>query len=252
MTDFVLRMVKNVPDKRGNLSHYGHFIHDFIVPVMQHINESNAKYEHIYLENYTRWSSLGNFRPIAEKILGLKITELNTDEIDKLNILRTEISTISFGPYRSIFFKDIIPYVSNTLKLTESPYRVILIERGKSKPGSGAHRRFLPNHRMLETKLSKYFGPIFKNVVLEDLSIDEQVSMFMNVDIVIGQHGAGLCNIIWMNNPNSLVIEFPPYEVETFRNMAKAKQIKYSRTLPAAKKVIEICQRKMPDIINPM
>ena len=146
MKDFVLRMVKNVPDKRGNLSHYGHFIHDFIVPVLQHINATNAKYEHIYLENYTKWSSLGTFRPMAEKILGLKISELNTEEINKLNIKRTEISTISFGPYRPIFFKDIIPYVMNTLTISESPYRVILIERGKSKPGSGAHRRFLSNH----------------------------------------------------------------------------------------------------------
>jgi capsular polysaccharide biosynthesis protein len=250
MTTLVLRIVKNVPDKRGNLSHYGHFIHDFIVPVIHYINTSNNKYEHIYLENYTRWSSIGNFRSMAEKILGLKITELNTQDIDKLAILRTEISTISFGPYNPIFFKDIISYVKNTLTLTYSPYKVILIERGNSNPGSGAHRRCLSNHRQIQNKLSKYFGNIFKNIILEELTIDEQVSLFMNADIVIGQHGAGLCNIIWMTNPNSLVIEFPPHIICTFKNMCKAKDIKYKRLNPNAAKVIEVCQRLMPHITN--
>ena len=45
----ILKMVKNVPDKRGNLAHYGHFIHDFIVPLIHHIQTTNSKYTHIYL-----------------------------------------------------------------------------------------------------------------------------------------------------------------------------------------------------------
>lgn len=252
MAELVLRIVKNEPDKRGQLWHYGHFIHDFIVPVIYYLNTANVKYEHIYMEYYTKWSTLGTFRPMAEKILGLKITELNTDKVDNLSVPRTDVSTLSFGPYNPKFFKDIIPYVMNTLTLTESPYKVILIERGKSKSDSVSHIRFLSNHRQLQNRLSRHFGSIFKNVILEELSIDEQVSIFMNADIVIGQHGAGLCNIIWMNKPESLVIEFPPYAVDTFKNMCKAKNFKYKRINPNPIKLIEICQRKMPHIINPV
>jgi hypothetical protein len=249
-TEIILRMVKDVPDKRGNFSHYGHFIHDFIVPVIHYINTNNSKYTHIYLLNYANWTRLKNFRSMAEKILGLKITEISNEDIEKLNLSTIVISTISFGPYRPVLFKNIIPFISNKLILKESPYKVLLIERGNSKPGTGAHRRFLPNHKRLEEKLSSYFGSIFKNVILENITIDEQVSLFMNTDIVIGQHGAGLCNIVWMKNPKSLVIEFPPHVVNTFKNMCIAKEFKYARINPNALRVIEVCKKKMPHIIN--
>ena len=143
-----------------------------------------------------------------------------------------------------------MPYVSNTLKLTESPYKVLLIERGKTNPDAGAHRRFLSNHKSLETRLSKFFGPIFKNVILEGLTIDDQVSLFMNAEIVIGQHGAGLCNIVWMNKTNCLVIEFPPHGVDTFKNMCKAKEFKYVRIIPDATQVIGVCKRRMKHITD--
>ena len=51
----------------------------------------------------------------------------------------------------------------------------------------------------------------------------------MTARIVIGQHGAGLCNILWIENPQSLVIEFPPYPVNTFKNMCKAIGFSYKR-----------------------
>jgi hypothetical protein len=187
---------------------------------------------------------------MAEKILGLKITQLKEEDIKKLEYPEIIISTLSFGPYKPILFKNIVSHVSNTLTITESPYRVILIERGRSKPGSGAHRRFLPNHRTLESKLSDFFGPIFKNVVLEGLTIDEQVSLFLNAEIVMAQHGAGLCNIVWMNKPQSLIIEFPPYEVNTFRNMCKAKEFKYARSPANIHSVINICKKRMKHITN--
>lgn len=250
-SEIILRMVKNVPDKRGSLSHYGHFIHDFIVPVIHYINTNNSKYNHIYLLHYAGWTTLKNFRPMAEKILGLKITEIQNEDIEKLNLPTIVISTISFGPYRPVLFKNIIPFVSNKLTLNESPYKIILIERGGSKGDTGKNRRFLSNHRTLKTKLSNHYGSIFKNVILEDITIDEQVSLFMNADIVIGQHGAGLCNIIWMTKPDSLVIEFPPFHVDTFKNMCKAKQIKYVRINPNALKAIQVCQKRMPHILNP-
>ena len=110
--EIILKMVKNVPDKRGNFRHYGHFIHDFIVPVIHHIQTTNSKYTHIYLEDYTKWSNLGNFKAMAEKLLGLKITQLSEDEINKLSHPKIILSTLSFGPYKFVGITDIklVPY----------------------------------------------------------------------------------------------------------------------------------------------
>ena len=114
MTEVILKMVKNVPDKRGRFSHYGHFIHDFIVPLIHHIQTNNSKYTHIYLNDYTKWTSLGNFRAMAEKILGVEITQLPQEDISKLKQQKEIIiSTLSFGPYKPIFFKNISFFIHN-------------------------------------------------------------------------------------------------------------------------------------------
>jgi len=248
--EIIVKMIKTCKNKSGSLSHYGHFIHDFIVPLIHHMTIKNKKYDHIYLEIHAHWCNLQNFLSKGEKILGLKITRLSTNEINLLSCPKVIIPTLSFGPYRPIFFKNIIPYVKNTLNITDSPYKIILIERGVGVHDSGASRRYLNNHNDLKNKLRRRFGSLFKNVILENISIDEQASLFMNADIVIGQHGAGLCNIIWMTKPNSLVIEFPPYQVETFKHMCIAKRIKYARIDPIPASVIKVCLEKMRHLFN--
>jgi len=245
----ILNIVKE-KDPRGHLWHYGHFIHDFILPMIALL--VNNKYDHVYLLVSHPWCSLGTFLPIGEKILGLKITEIKPRETSLSLPIRT-IKTLGFGPYNPIFFKSNISYIKNTLNITESPYKVILIERGESKlknniTDTGFNRRHLNNHNQIKNVLKNKYGQLFKNVILENLSIDEQVSLFMNANIVIGQHGAGLCNIIWMNKPKPLVIEFPPYIVDTFMNMCKVKNFKYARIEPNPQRVIEVCSRRMPHI----
>jgi len=232
----ILQIVKK---NSGSLWHYGHFIHDFIVPMINHLITKQVRYDHIYLDYREISCKIGSFKPIAEKILGIPITEVTSEDLTllELNNLETiKIFTIGFGPYNPIVFKSIVPYMKSQLKLSYSPYKIILIERGRSKligPSNnqinGKDRRTISNHKQLNTSLSNRFGSMFKNVILEELSIEEQVSLFMNARIIIGQHGAGLCNILWIENPNSLIIEFPPHGVDTFMNMSKAIGFDYIR-----------------------
>ena len=252
MEEIIILNVKKPEEYIGKLWHYGHFIHDFIVPVITYINNTK-KYNHIYLLANKPWSTLGTFLPMAEKILGLKITEIKSEDAKLLYYPIHTVNTLGFGPYKPIFFKFINRYIKNTLNITKSFYKIILIERGKTKlknniKDTGYNRRHLNNHNKLKNALAKNFGPIFKNVVLEELTIDEQVSLFINAKIVIGQHGAGLCNIIWMNRPKCLVIEFPPYIVDTFMNMSDVKNYKYIRADPDPKTIVGICSRHMPQI----
>ena len=236
----------------GSLWHYGHFIHDFIMPMISYMNENIVSWKTVYLITDIQRDKIGTFRTLAEKILNIKIIEedIQTHEMPVVNIRH-----YSFGPYNPSIFKHIIPHITKTLSLSESPYKVILIERGVSKlinnrMDNGKNRRTIPNHDKLKDALALKFGDLFKNVILEDLPIEEQVSIFMGAHIVIGQHGAGLCNIIWITNQEALVIEFPPHQVDTFKNMCLAKKIKYVRCNPNPNKVIEICKTRTPKLWN--
>jgi len=248
----ILNIIKKI-NYSGSLWHYGHFIHDFIVPVISFMR--NNKCKHIHLVINKPWCSLGTFLKMAEKILGVQITEINPNTVSSLDFPIHNVNTLGFGPYKPMFFMPINNHIKTTLNITESSYKVILIERGISKlknndTQTGYNRRHLKNHIQLKNILSNYYGGLFKNVILEKISIDEQVSLFNNAKIVIGQHGSGLCNIVWMNQPDSLVIEFPPYAVNTFLHMCKAKKFKYVRIEPNPQKVIEVCSRRMPNLIE--
>ena len=95
---------------------------------------------------------------------------------------------------------------------------------------TGSAKRFIENHQELMTALSRRYGNDFINVVLEDMPFDEQIALFRNARIVIGQHGAGMCNIAWMADRNASVLELPASRCPTFLHMCLAKQIYYRAT----------------------
>ena len=228
-----------IPTK-GLLWHYGHFIHDFIMPAILYINASNPTLTHMYLiqkvyqpQHRTHVTNLGTLHTIAEKLLGLKIIYIGPDVLHSMPLVT--LTSEVFGPYTDASFKYIIPHVKSKLTLpVATSYKVILIERSvrpliNGSTDTGSNRRSLANHEELKSLLQSKYATTFINVVLEDLTIEQQIALFMNAQLVIGQHGAGLCNIIWLTHPNSTIIEFPPYRVDTFAHMCKALNYKYFR-----------------------
>ena len=242
MTDIRLQIIKT----KGYLYHYGHFIHDFIMPCIHYIHSNSIKLKHIYLDVREPKYSLKSFKSLAKKILNITIIEYTKDNEYIKKIPLVKLNPFEVGPYKPCVFNHIIPHIKKTLILPESSYKIILIERGISPLiiDSGANRRKLNNHEDIKNILYNKYGHMFKNIILENISIEEQVSLFMNASVVIGQHGAGLCNIIWMSNPNSLVIEFPPYRYDTFKNMCISKKIKYSRIKPQIDLIINEISNK--------
>jgi len=125
------------------------------------------------------------------------------------------------------------PYQFNSLLMTEfrgfirsiikvdciCPRKRLHISRKK------AIRRKILNENEVESVLDK-FG--FKTVCLEDYSFEEQIKMFSQSDIVIGIHGAGLSNMIFMPE-NSFVLELQrrmPYS-SCFYSLANALDFNY-------------------------
>lgn len=94
---------------------------------------------------------------------------------------------------------------------------------------SGKQRRDILNYRDMSNELKKIFGSKIHNVILEKTSIFYQYQIFKHASIVIGQHGAGLGNIIFMK-PNTHLIEImSPWGVagNHFRNLADYLRINY-------------------------
>ncbi len=86
---------------------------------------------------------------------------------------------------------------------------VLLIERlppepffrtAATKRGAGASRRHIPNHEAVADVLRSWVrAPYeFHNVQLEQIPFAEQVRLFAGATLVVGQHGAGLANCLWM------------------------------------------------------
>jgi hypothetical protein len=244
--------------------HYGHFIHDFIMPMIFYINNSNLGLKKIYLLNNNVYRnglpvfSIGKFKPMAEKLLQIEIEEVETSALIKERVPTITLIPYGYGPYRPDMFTHINPHINRTLSLPVATARVVLIERGakrklidkkvtednkKCLTSTGAERRSLQNHQEIARVLKEKYKDEFVNVILEDISLEQQISLFIGAQIVIGQHGAGLCNIIWMTKASdALVIEFPPFMCDTFKNMCATMKLNYERMEPKPQEILKKCE----------
>jgi hypothetical protein len=262
-TDIIGVSFKEYP-QLGWFWHYGHFIHDFIMPMILYINDSNPNLKKIYLINNNLYRSglpvfsIGKFKSMGEKLLNIKIEEVETSSLIPESVPLITLTPFGFGPYTPDMFTHINSHVNRTLTLVGVKARVILIERGPKRKlidkkvteenkvcltSTGAERRSLQNHRDIAKVLKDKYKDLFANVILEDTSLEQQISLFTGAQIVIGQHGAGLCNIIWMTKTNdALVIEFPPFMCDTFKNMCSTMKINYERMEPKPQEILKKCE----------
>jgi hypothetical protein len=122
--------------------------------------------------------------------------------------------------HKFLLLKEYMPAVKHFFNgkiQGDSKFKIILIER-KFSPinpnianNYAGQRRLIYNHQALKKKLSSKYGNLFINVCLEEINVFEQYHLFTNAQIVIGQHGAGLANIFFMENGfKSTLIEISP------------------------------------------
>ena len=233
-------------------------MHDFLMPMNDYLASIRPSYDHKL--NVTLFAGsdvpaaliygkpsllkkddfLGDFKGIAEKFLNISVNYEYGRQFSNMRRFKLHaVRAYSFGPYFPQTFDNLMARAESIYDLDslKKPQRVILIERSH-KPISanrsggqwiktGSLIRYIENHQELMTALSRRYGDDFINVVLEDMPFDEQIALFRNARIVIGQHGAGMCNIAWMANRSASVLELPTTRFPTFEHMCLAKQLDY-------------------------
>lgn len=92
--------------------------------------------------------------------------------------------------------------------------RILVVDRGNPDPfyatrgserrGAGIERRRVSNHDEIVARLRGVF-PSTRSRRLERVPLAEQIALFEAADVVIGQHGAALSNVVWMRRGRAVV-----------------------------------------------
>jgi hypothetical protein len=197
----------------GNVEHYYHFVFDLLLPLhtLLKVAPPNVVFvlEHFGIfTNRLQYIFPGRIR-IEDKFAALKET--------------TVFDLIGMNPIGLHLTRKTIEQFSNSICNTvgidhlESRNKILLIERlppdqyfveHAREKGSGATRRSIRNHDALKNAICSMVRKpfVFQNLQLEHMSFREQINCFIQAQVVIAQHGAGLANCVWMN-PKSVVVE---------------------------------------------
>ena len=131
--------------------------------------------------------------------------------------------------------------------------RVLIVARGlanyegRAKTSNGTSRRSIPNLPDLHSKLSSLVNVEF--VVLEDVSLKDQIKLFSGADLVVAQHGASLSNLVWCK-PSTCIIEVtdPQIRPPFFKALAQRLSLNYV-SFPQASKHAEIDTDSLASIV---
>lgn len=215
------------PGGRGAVDHYYHFVFDLMWPLFRWIRDAKIdSTATLYLQRNGFFMDMldGLFEP-SIRIVRTPCPRLWSR---RQTIVGMNPSFCSFEPADAREFRE---YLFARLDVAPGPRDgVALIERIESDPyfrrfyrsrrGAGADRRSLLNHQELADRLAERFGKHFRNVALEKLPFREQLQLFRNARLVIGQHGAGLANALWME-PGTQVVELTHEPKPHFVNLCR-------------------------------
>lgn len=133
-------------------------------------------------------------------------------------------------------------HIDDNLDLHYEPNTVVLISR-RSAPRANSiadgrpHIRTIENNDELASQVERLChaeGVEFLNVHNEDMTFPEQLRIYRRAKYVIGQHGAGLTNLIWMQRATHCFEIQCSSRLPFFRQIARAKRIRYHEVTPAS------------------
>lgn len=196
----------------GAIERYYHFLFDLLLPLDLLIQQTPDD-RIFYIPR------AGAFSDRIEKLFQKRVT-FTTKQGTKYGIKKHPLIGMNLKCVSTSveLIEAFVDDVFQRLDISHSESKnIILIERGTSDSSPpeqiqanppGAARRSIQNHEMLRTFLEPRISPEYKfyNLRLEELGFAKQIELFSNAKMIVGQHGAGLANSIWMR-PHSIVVE---------------------------------------------
>ena len=223
------------------INNYGHWIMDIIPKLCISEKYKNLNsYDAIYLPNINtdfQIDTLKYFNINFSKIInGKKIRHIFGNNITIPQHPYWKINKHQFETVANVD-RDILKeirkkFLVNTKKIKT---RKIFIDRSDSL----FFHNQIENYDELCVFLNKQR---FKKLKLSNLSFKDQVNYFFNADLIIGAHGAGLCNTIFCR-PGTKIIELVNKvdNCNLFKNISKINSLKYfkikSSTLPTKNRI---------------
>ncbi len=159
-----------------------------------------------------------NFKFIVEslKLLGIKDSDIFT--INKKSHIKTpELTFQGCGGFNPLLVNILRDKLTNNVKNKENNHEIN--NSGENNFGDkiyisreGQKLRFVENEEETMELLTKYG---FKKVKMQNYSYQEQIEICHNAKYIIGPHGAGLTNMLFMKN-NSYILELSHKEDQDF------------------------------------
>jgi hypothetical protein len=214
----------------GHLTHYHHFFGGVILPLLEWASVNILSEGELVVvrdcgpmnDELYQWASILGLRSATAPLSIMPVLERSS----MLEIWDAPGYDFSFREdwyprklvvdrIRQHVFARIGDAASGGIASDPAQPRIVVIARAKPDPfykskradtkSSGAQRRSIPNLEVLVEALSQLSSNV-RIAYLEQMTVLEKVELFRDVDLVIGQMGAGLNNALWMR-PGSAMIE---------------------------------------------
>ena len=225
--------------RRGFPWHYGHFIHDFLLPISHYYNGSPVDIVKLETEN----QSIGTFKKHFEDIFNVKCKEVDKQKYTYQNNNYSEVvlKSYGFGDYPPKYCLPLKKWAYKRYNLIPEHKYILFIKRGIAKLGTekirkiatkkqlntGLERRQIKNQYEISNKLKQLYPDIFKEIELDNMSMQEQIKLFSKCKCLIGVHGAGLFNCVWLPK-DSLVIELGNRLILTVEGLTYSSECRYT------------------------
>jgi hypothetical protein len=210
----------------GSIDHYYHAIFDLFLPLSLLIKKAPT-------ETTFLLPGIGPMTKTLLKIFPQKVQVCEGNQkACKVKLLGMDPNGLGVFKFKIQSLRE-VAFQNLNIKRSQQRNLILLVERvapdeyylttSKAKT-SGNWRRSITNHQQLQEMIGQeiYEGYEFRNVVLEEMSIEDQISHFHSAAVVIAQHGAGLANIIWMEK-NGIVVEFGLKALPHFKKICKGR-----------------------------